>query len=218
MAPMRHQHCNDPSAHEVRVRAPLSRLIRRCSEPHKISSTWLVSVQNPQRTRPPSSDGQAEAPFDPEAAGVLKRELTRLLSLEEHLRSQLQLIEGEVDAPTTRSLLETVREGSNSQLPDEFAKVSECVREAVRVLKASEALLRGQLESGPEELQIEGVGNLPLRLARFIADRKDLPGFSYEIIQDDVRGWIIHWKEYGMEGEIRGAGQFYERPYAWLDE
>ncbi len=185
----------------------------------RLFSAWLVSVKNPQRTQAPRSpETPADTAFDAGSAGALKRELTRLLSLEEHLRLQLQLIEGELGSPTTSSLLEAVRQGSNSDLPDELGKVGEYVREAVRVLKSSEKLLRGQLESAPQELEIEGVGNLPLRLARFLSERKDLPGFSYEIIQDDVRGWIIHWKEYGTEGDVRGSGQFYERPYAWLDE
>lgn len=178
-----------------------------------------MSVQNPQRTSVASSSSdEGDAPFDAGSAGALKRELTRLLSLQEHLRTQLQLIEGELGSPTTRTLLEAIREGSTSTLPDELAVVAEHVREAVRLLRSSEEPLRAQLDSGPDELEIEGVGNLPLRLARFIAERKDLPGFSYEIIRDDVRGWIIKWKEYGMKGDIRGSGQFYERPYAWLDE
>ncbi len=178
-----------------------------------------MSVKNPQRAQTSASSAQdSDAPFDADATGILKRELTRLLSLQEHLRVQLQLIESELEAPTTRSLVETIRDGSSSSLPDQLARVAGLVREAVRTLKTGEDELRGQLESGPQELDVEGVGNLPLRLARFIGERKDLPGFSYEITRDDVRGWIIHWKEYGLKGDIRGSGQFYERPYAWLDE
>ena len=203
----------------LRTRAPSLGLMRRRLSIPEIFSVRPVSVQNPQRTQPlPSSEEPVAAPLDAEAAGILKRELTRLLSVEEHLRMQLQLIEGEVSSPTTNSLIEAIRDGSDSQLPEEIARVGELVREAVRILKGSEEYLRGLLDTGHEELEVEGVGNLPLRLARFLAERKDLPGFSYEITQDEVRGWIIHWKEYGSQGDVRGAGQFYERPYAWLDE
>ncbi len=67
-------------------------------------------------------------------------------------------------------------------------------------------------------MEVEGVENLPGRLARFLAERKDSRGFSYEVVQDAVRGWMILWKEYTDDGRIRGYGQFYERPYAWLDD
>ena len=58
----------------------------------------------------------------------------------------------------------------------------------------------------------------PCRLARFLAERKENPAFSYRVQQDPVRGWVICWKEYTEDGRIRGYGQFYERPYAWLDD
>ena len=45
-----------------------------------------------------------------------------------------------------------------------------------------------------------------------------MPGFTYEVIHDENRGWIIKWKEYTAKGSVRGSGQFYERPYAWIDE
>jgi hypothetical protein len=37
-------------------------------------------------------------------------------------------------------------------------------------------------------------------------------------VQDEVRGWMILWKEYTTRGTVRGFGQFYERPYAWLED
>lgn len=179
-----------------------------------------MSVQNPPRAkRPSASEGQPkQAQTADDAAGALKRERTRLLSLEEHLRTKLQLIEDEIDSPATRELIEAIREGSDGALPEELAKAGRLVKEAIEVLRDSEAYLRSRLDSGPNELEIEGIGTLPVRLARFITERRDLPGFSYEVIQDEVRGWIIQWKEYGEGGVVRGSGQFYERPYAWLDE
>ena len=56
------------------------------------------------------------------------------------------------------------------------------------------------------------------RLARFLAERMEMPGFTYKVIHDENRGWIILWKEYTQTGSVRGSGQFYERPYAWIDE
>ncbi len=69
-----------------------------------------------------------------------------------------------------------------------------------------------------EQSEISGVGNLPATLARFLDERRELPGFTYEVLHDENRGWIILWKEYTQTGSVRGSGQFYERPYAWIDE
>ena len=66
--------------------------------------------------------------------------------------------------------------------------------------------------------EIEGITNMPAYLQRFLAERSQEPGFSYEVAQDPVRGWIVSWKEYTNRGTVRGYGQFYERPYAWLDD
>ena len=37
-------------------------------------------------------------------------------------------------------------------------------------------------------------------------------------LQDEVRGWVIRWKRYTLRGTVQGYGQFYERPYAWLED
>ena len=58
----------------------------------------------------------------------------------------------------------------------------------------------------------------PATLARFLAERRDMPGFTYQVLHDENRGWIILWKEYTQTGSVRGSGQFYERPNAWIDE
>ena len=63
-----------------------------------------------------------------------------------------------------------------------------------------------------------GVPDLPSPLQRFLAERTQFPGFTYEVVQDEVRGWVIRWKEYTARGRVRGFGQFYERPYAYLDD
>ena len=131
---------------------------------------------------------------------------------------QLELIQRELDAPASRALLDEVRDRSESEIPDALRHVRACIVEAVSLLESGESELRSVLETDPTDLVLEGVPNLPVRFARFIADRMHLPGFSYEILQDEVRGWVIAWKEYGENGVVRGSGQFYERPYAWLDE
>ena len=64
----------------------------------------------------------------------------------------------------------------------------------------------------------ESVARRFIMEARFLAERAQEPGFTYEVIQDPVRGWIVAWKEFTNRGTVRGYGQFCERPYAWLDD
>jgi hypothetical protein len=54
-------------------------------------------------------------------------------------------------------------------------------------------------------------------MLRFLATRQAAGGFTYELDRDAIWGWVIHWKEFTDKGVVRGAGHFYERPYAWLD-
>lgn len=96
--------------------------------------------------------------------------------------------------------------------------VTSAIEEALRALQLAESEAQNALDGDGEEAEVEGIDNLPGRLARFIAERKESEGFRYEVVQDPVRGWMILWKEYTEDGRIRGYGQFYERPYAWLDD
>ena len=85
-------------------------------------------------------------------------------------------------------------------------------------MKLSEAQIRDEVMDDVEQPDGEGVANLPATLARFLAERRDMPGFTHQVLHDENRGWIILWKEYTQTGSVRGSGQFYERPYAWIDE
>lgn len=172
---------------------------------------------HPTRFTPTRTDELPEGK-DATPAERLRREFTRLLRLEEHIRTQLQLVEAELESTGTRSLLEQIREVSGSELATEVGEIQDLIRLAIKRLYRGERALRRELDSTPTEWPVEGIGVLPQRLARFLADRADHPGFTYEVIEDEVRGWIIQWKEFGPNGVVRGSGQFYERPYAWLDE
>lgn len=103
--------------------------------------------------------------------------------------------------------------------PRDLAAVKTTVEEAIRALKLSEAAIQASVIEVPEsEFEVEGVNNMPAYLERFLAESSSQAGFSYEVIQDEVRGWVVCWKEYTHRGTVRGYGQFYERPYAWLEE
>lgn len=99
-----------------------------------------------------------------------------------------------------------------------IADVVSALEEALRSIQLAEAEAHNALETDADQVSVEGIDNLPGRLARFLAERVHYSGFSYEVSQDPVRGWVIAWKEHTLDGRIRGFGQFYERPYAWLDD
>ena len=146
------------------------------------------------------------------------REFSQLLRIQERLLGMLQDAVDELGAPTTLSLLRELKNRTGSPVTESFSRITNSVESAIRDLKVFESELQSELLEDPGELSVEGASNLPAPLARFLAERSQNPRFSYEVHQDPVRGWIIAWKEYTVQGIVRGYGQFYERPYAWLDE
>ena len=147
-----------------------------------------------------------------------RREYAQLLRLHERLKQQLQRIRDDMDAPGTGKLLREIRRRVGLGPETALGDVASAIEEALRALQLAESEAQEALDGDGEEAEVEGVENLPGRLARFLAERKESPHFSYKVIQDPVRGWVICWKEYTEEGRIRGYGQFYERPYAGLDD
>ena len=147
------------------------------------------------------------------------REYSQLLRMQERLLSQFLRIRDELVAPLTESLLHEIRNRTGSAPTQTVADVLSEVEGGIRALKILESEVQGALLKEPgEEFTVDGVSNLPVTLGRFLAERSQDPGFQYDVVQDEVRGWVIRWKEYTQRGTVRGYGQFYERPYAWLDE
>ncbi len=146
------------------------------------------------------------------------REYSQLLRIQERLLAILQEALDEIGAPTTLNLLRQLRNQTGSKAPEDFGRIASQVEGAIRELKLFQSDIQKELLDQRSNVSVEGVSNLPAPLARFLAERTQNDRFSYEVRQDPVRGWIIAWKEYTAEGIVRGFGQFYERPYAWLDE
>lgn len=153
-----------------------------------------------------------------EKKGNALREFSQLLRIQERLLGMLKDVVDELGAPTTLTLLRELRNRTGSPVTESFGRVTNSVESAIRELKVFESELQSELLEDPGEMSVEGASNLPVPLARFLAERSQNPRFSYEVHQDPVRGWIIAWKEYTVQGIVRGYGQFYERPYAWLDD
>ena len=147
-----------------------------------------------------------------------KREYGQLLRLHERILKQLQIVRGELQTPSTIKIMQAIKQRTGSTPSEALGAITGAVEEAIRACKMSESDLRQDLLENPDHETVEGVDNLPAALSRFLAERTDLPGFSYDVYQDENRGWIIRWKEYTEWGTVRGSGQFYERPYAWLED
>ena len=147
------------------------------------------------------------------------REYSQLLRMQERLVTQLQRVRDELVAPVTVGLMKDIRNRTGNAPTQAMADVISEVEQSIRALKLLESEVQSALQQEPgEEFTVDGVSNLPAPLARFLAERMELPGFRYDVVQDEVRGWVIRWKEYTHRGTVRGYGQFYERPYAWLEE
>lgn len=145
-----------------------------------------------------------------------KREYSQLLRLHERLLIQLQRTLEELTSSQTEGLVHDIKHRTGTA-PD-LTAINASVEEAIRALKLSQSSIRKAILEHHEALEVEGVPNLPAHLQRFLAERAQMPGFSYEVTQDEVRGWVICWKEYTHRGTVRGYGQFYERPYAYLED
>jgi hypothetical protein len=131
--------------------------------------------------------------------------------------TQIQRVAEDLTAPGSQALVREVKRRTGES-DENMANVTSAVEEAIRILKVWESEIRLALITNAESVEVEGIPNLPPSLARFLAERKQNPDFSFDVTQDEVRGWVIRWKEFTSSGTVRGCGQFYERPYAWLDD
>jgi hypothetical protein len=149
--------------------------------------------------------------------GRANREYAQLLRLLERVLTQIQRVSEDLSAPGSQALVKEVKRRTGHS-DENLAKVTASVEEAIRILKVWESEIRLALITTADTIEVEGVPNLPPSLARFLAERKQVPGFTFDVTQDEVRGWVIRWKEFTGSGTVRGCGQFYERPYAWLED
>jgi hypothetical protein len=157
-------------------------------------------------------------PQSPKTRAQAKREYTQLLRLHEQLLSQFTRAREVLVAPGTGKLVKDIK-GRTGEAPD-LTEIKTSVEEAIRALKLSQSQIRTAVsdEIDTSTFEVEGIVNMPAYLQRFLAERSQEAGFTYQVESDPVRGWIVSWKEYTNRGTVRGYGQFCERPYAWLDD
>lgn len=142
----------------------------------------------------------------------------QLVRLQERLLQLVRQVRDELTAPTTRQLLQRGTQGRGVTAEEAVGDVAAGIEKAIRALKVWEMEIRAGLEEKSRSPSLRGAPDLPARIARFLAERAERPGFSYEFDHDLLRGWVLRWKEYTPDGRIRGYGQLFERPYAWLDD
>jgi hypothetical protein len=147
-----------------------------------------------------------------------RREYSQLLRLHDRLGLQLRRIRDELEAPGTGALVREIVRRTGDTPGEPIADVLNSVEEALRTIKLASSQAQLALIDRHVVQDVDGVPNLPPSLARFLAERSESSHFGYDVRQDEVRGWVIRWKERTPDGGVRGCGQFYERPYAWLDE
>lgn len=149
----------------------------------------------------------------------VKRDYVQLLHLHERILDQLHRVRADLRAPITDQLLKAMRNRTGTAHDTHISNVVNAVEEAIRALKLSQSQIESSVtDTVDKEHEVEGISNLPAYLQRFLAERAGQPGFDYEVKQDEVRGWIICWKEFTNRGTVRGYGQICERPYAWLED
>ncbi len=154
-------------------------------------------------------------PQEPQAQP--KREYAQLLRLHEQLLGQFLRANEALLAPGTVGLVKEIKRRTGSA-PD-LTEIKTAVEHAIRALKMSESEVRSAvIQEVDATCDIEGVSNMSAYLQGFLAERAQEPGFSYQVEQDSVRGWIISWKEFTHRGTVRGYGRFSERSYAWLED
>ena len=93
------------------------------------------------------------------------------------------------------------------------------VEDAIRAAQYCESEIHRELVASQGEQTAPAPSNMPVALDRFLPERARLARVHLQDGPESGAGaGVIRWKEYSEEtGIVRGAGQFYERPYAWLE-
>ncbi|CAN5737079.1 hypothetical protein BH23GEM11_BH23GEM11_15740 [soil metagenome] len=105
---------------------------------------------------------------------------------------------------------------------ERLAALTLALEESLRELTSLHAEL-----TRPEEGASPGSGDsdgpareLPPEMAetlrRYLRRHARSRGFRHEILHDEVRGWVVRWKEVADDGSVLASGRLYERPWKWL--
>jgi hypothetical protein len=105
---------------------------------------------------------------------------------------------------------------------ERIAALTLALEESLRELTALHAELTRPEESAPGASGDAGPNQhrLPPEMAatlrQYLRRHARARGFRHEIFHDEVRGWVVRWKEVGDDGSVVASGRLYERPWKWL--
>lgn len=162
--------------------------------------------------------GDLPAVGNPLDAHAGDRAFEELLEIQNQLQEELERVRAVLEGTDLRELVRVLRARRGTDGAEVVGEVLHHVEQALRALKVSDSELRREQGTAPVKLALDGLPDLPPFMARFLAERAEAPGFTWEVTDDPIRGWIVRWKEFAAQGTVRGSGQIYERPYAWLDD
>jgi len=130
----------------------------------------------------------------------------------------LQTASQTLDTPATRTLLSKLRSEATTDAEAAVEQVLAKLEGLIQAALYCQSELRRELENSQGKESIRDRDHLPGALGRFITERESSPGFSWETFEDPIRGWVVKWKQMTAAGTVRGAGQLWEKPYAWMDD
>ena len=151
----------------------------------------------------------------PEDRGAIS---AQLLTLNGRALQALQTVSQTLDTPATRTLLSKLRDEATTDAEASVEQVLARLEGLIQAMHYCQSELRRELENSQGRESLRDRDHLPGALGRFITERESSPGFSWETFQDPIRGWVVKWKQMTAAGTVRGAGQLWERPYAWMDD
>ncbi len=183
------------------------------SEPRDTSSS-MPRAPAPLGPALPESVAAGPRPPAPAPPGITTE---RLLQQQDRLRQELLRLRAELDSPQARDLRRGLRQGGRIELAEGLTEILESVEGALRSVRALEGVLRSPEGAGTRPYpDLPSV--LPLRLRQFLDERRRKGRLEWTLQSDPLRGWVLRWKEYTMEGNVRGSGRLYERPHAWIND
>jgi len=142
----------------------------------------------------------------------------QLLTQNGRALQSLQGISHAIDTPATRTLLSKLRDDATTDAEAAVEQVLAKLEGLIQAVHYCQSELRRELESAQGQESLSDRDHLPGALGRFITERESLPGFEWETYEDPIRGWVVKWKQMTAAGTVRGAGQLWEKPYAWMDD
>jgi hypothetical protein len=141
----------------------------------------------------------------------------RILRQQDRLRHEFLRLRAELDSPQARELRRGLRQGGRIELAEGLTEILESVEGALRSVRTLEGVLRSPEGAGTRPYP-DLPSELPLRLRQFLDERRRKGRLEWTLQGDSLRGWILRWKEYTEEGNVRGSGRLYERPHAWIND